>query len=251
MTHWMILLVLFGSPLAFGGLVEGPHGAAGDSQTSSSVLSAHRPQEARSIPEPLPLPVGADAVVPMSFTTVTVRTDKHGAPHVLTQQVTRTSDRLRLIPNGSNKEWLFERNPVDPRRVSGYLTDHSARQILVYQESDLRNRQQFRGWADVLMMRFDLQQLAGLRRTDESSTIGGVNTVRYVGPSDVDGIAEVVWSERLLLPLHLTIRRSGVVTTSRIERLAAVVEVAQLTDPRSRFPEYDVLDIADAGDHRP
>jgi hypothetical protein len=115
----------------------------------------------------------------------------------------------------------------------------------------LRNRQQFRGWADVLMMRFDPQQLARMKRTDQPHTVGGVSTVRYRGASGSAEVAEVVWSETLLLPMHLTVQESGVITTSRIEQLTAAVDMTELGDPRGRFPGYDVVDIADAGEHRP
>ena len=115
---------------------------------------------------------------------------------------------------GTDKEWLFERNPVDRRRVSGYLIEHGARQILMHQESDLRHEQQLRGWADAFMMRFDPTVLARLRRTDQHDSAFGATFTRYVAADmNADGVVEVWWSEAQLLPLRQQVRQRGVLIT--------------------------------------
>lgn len=196
------------------------------------------------------MPASANDVPPMVFTVVTTRTDEHGTRRVSKQTVTRTIDRIRLVPDGSQREWLFERNPVDPRRISGYLIDHRARQILVHQESDLRNREQLRGWADAWFMRFEPRQLSGMRRTKETVAIGGATFARYIGGGASGEAEEVLWSDRYLLPGQLTFREAAVVTISRIENLKFPSRTPDLGDPRALYPQYQVLDLADVGDDR-
>ena len=53
------------------------------------------------------------------------------------------------------REWLYVRNPIDPRRVSGVMIDHETRVLVTYEESDLRNARGIRGWLDVLALGLD------------------------------------------------------------------------------------------------
>ncbi len=201
--------------------------------------------------EPPPMPPEAAAVPAVRFRLVTDRTDELGTRRVSEQTITRTANRIHLAPNGSPREWVFERNPVDPRRMSGYRVDHQARQIVIHQESDLRNREQLRGWADVWFMRFDARQLASMRRTEETQVIGAFRFVRHTSTGEVAGeAAEVLWSDQLLLPGMLVYRQSGTTTTSRVDALEVLADTPELGDPMGLHPEYAVLDLADVGDHR-
>jgi hypothetical protein len=202
------------------------------------------------IPEPPALPDGADSLSPVRFTVTTTWTDARGQRRTV-QHVTRSVDRVHLLMEGTRKEWLFERNPVDRRRVSGYLVDHDARQILAYQESDLRNEQQLRGWRDALLMRFDPGSLSGLQPSNENTSVFGWTFSRHLAPAGAqDGVVEVWWSDQLLLPLRLTVRERGVMTTSTIDRLAVPASLVVLDDPRVRFRGYASLDVTDSRERR-
>ena len=202
------------------------------------------------IPEPPSLPEGAGMLPPMQFTVTTTWSGPQGR-RATTQRVTRTVDRLHLQMHGTDKEWLFERNPLDRRRVSGYLIDHGARQILMHQESDLRNEQQLRGWADALMVRFDPAALARLRRTGEHDRAFGAGSTRYVaGDMKADGVVEVWWSDALLLPLRLHVRQRDVLVTSVLSQLETPAGLTMLTDPRLRLAGYEVLELADSHERR-
>jgi hypothetical protein len=160
-----------------------------------------------------------------------------------------------MVPEGGSEEWLFEQNSVDPRRVAAYRINHSKRQILVYDESDLKNRMHIRGWADILTMRFPATMLESLRPTREREHVSGVTFERYVRrEAEAQGVVEVWWSEALLLPLSLTLEEGGTRTTSRLEGLLTDVPDTDLTsrlaDPRRRFPGYEVLEASDLSDHR-
>ena len=72
--------------------------------------------------------------------------------------VTRTSDRVH-VRLSATREWLYVRNPLDPRRVSATLVDHTQRVIISYEESDLRNALGIRGWLDVITLDVDLATL--------------------------------------------------------------------------------------------
>jgi hypothetical protein len=231
-----------------------PSEAAEAVEYTPPVPPTRTPGPPPAIPDPPPVPARADALPPLRFTVTTTRTDAQGQERAV-QRVTRTSDRVHLLMEGTRKEWLFERNPIDRRRVSGYLIDHEARQVLAYQESDLRNEQQLRGWRDALLMRFDPESLRGLQpsthRDSAPESMFGATFTRYVaGDPTRDGVVEVWWSDALLLPLRLTIRHRGVTTTARVDRLEAPGALEVLADPRTRFPEYASLDVTDSRERR-
>ncbi len=151
---------------------------------------------------------------------------------------------------GGRQEWLFVQNAVYRDRVSGYLIDHSARHIRLYEESALRSLMRIRGWSDVLMLRFDPAALSALRDTGERRNAGGSTFARYIATESTgDGVVEVWWSETLLLPLSLTVREAGSTVTSVVSHLTSDADAAPLTDPAVRFPPYDSVDAADAPDH--
>lgn len=203
------------------------------------------------VPDPPPVPPAAEALRPLTVTLTTVWERPHGRRQETTQVVTRTTDRVRLALEGARKEWLFERNPVDRARVSGYLIDHASRQILVHDESQLQSGQRLRGWADILMMRFDPQVLGTLQATSERKTFDEEVFAQYVAADrHRPGVVEVWWSDALLLAQRLVVRESDTVITSTITKIDRAIERSALVDPRLRFPGYDVTDPGDAGDHR-
>jgi len=200
------------------------------------------------IPE---VPNEANDIVPVTFRLRSTLAVPGRPRRVTTQLVTRSASRVRLVLDGGRREWLFERNPVDARRVSGWLIDHYSREILVHQETDLRSEQQVRGWADVLMMRFDPVQLRTLRPTGEAKQVDGLVFNRHVASDrTARGVVDVWWSEAGLLPLLMTVRGSLGTTTSTIEAMDRRVDLACLADPRTRFPGYEVIDVVDARDRR-
>jgi hypothetical protein len=207
---------------------------------------SRRPPPPAAPPE---LPARASELPPATFEWVVVWEGPDGARGSTTQSVVRTAERMLMVADGGASEWLFERNPVDTRRVSGYLVDHDRRRVLLHDDSDLRNRLGLRGWSDVLTLGFDPGALADLRATGEVRSAGGLAFERYVGPQpEAPGVVEVWWSDRLLAPLLLKVSDGGVLRTSRLERLDAHVQAAALADPRQRFPRYELLDVADAHD---
>lgn len=205
------------------------------------------------IAEPPPLPEGADALPSIRFSVTTTWVTAEGRRRSV-QRVTRTTDRIHLLMEGTPKEWLLERNPVDRRRVSGYLIDHQSRQILAHQETDLRGEQHLRGWADAVMMRFDPSALPALQRTSHTDVVFGATFTRHVAPDRAgDGVLDVWWSDALLLPLRLTIRERGVIVTSAVDAIQRAEHpetVAVLSDPRARFSNYEVLDVSDSRERR-
>ncbi|MGE3884969.1 MAG: hypothetical protein AB7H81_00920 [Vicinamibacterales bacterium] len=211
--------------------------------------SAPDPPDAAPVPA---VPANADAIDPIAYTLVTTWQGGPAGKRTTEQDVTRTRTRAHLVLDGGRREWLFERNPVHPDRVAGYLIDHDAKEIHVHHDSDLRSTLHIRGWADVVMMRFDPKVLSSLRETGERRTVAGAEFRRFVaGPDAGMGVVEVWWSEALLLPLASTSRESGSVTVdAMVERLSNEIDSAVLADPAVRFPAYEVLDASDARDHR-
>lgn len=211
--------------------------------------SAPDPPDAAPIPA---VPACADAIDPIAYTLVTTWQGGPAGRRTTEQHVTRTRTHAHLVLDGGRQEWLFERNPVHPDRVVGYLIDHDAREIHVHHDSDLRNTLRLRGWADVLMMRFDPRVLATLRETGEQRTVAGAEFRRFVAAPDAGlGVVEVWWSEALLLPLATRSRESGSLTVeATVKRLSKEIDPAVIDDPAVRFPAYEVLDASDVRDHR-
>lgn len=220
-------------------------GAGGDAIELPERISPPAPD----VPQPRGLPASARDVVPIAITMTSALQGPDGQRGSTTQVSTRTADRVHVALDGSRREWLFEQNPVDEARACGYLVDHEARQILVYDDSALRNEHGIRGWADVWSMRFDPAALDGMKATGESTFVGGERFVRYVAPDPgQDGTVEVWWSGRLALASRLVVRHAGRVMSSTVTRIDRDVQAGVLEDPRRRFLGYAVVDPADAGD---
>jgi hypothetical protein len=212
----------------------------------------------RSSPPPPPaptvpaVPAAAESLAPITYTLVTTWDGVAGGRRRIEQQVTRTRDRALLIVDDGTREWYFERNPVHPGRVSGWLVDHEARRILAHDESSLRTMLRIRGWIDVLTMRFDPAALEGLADTGTERTVAGETFHLFrASPQPPTGVVEVWWSDGLQLPLELVTRESADVTaTARVLGLTTDVDMSVLASPQQRFPGYRVMDAVDAGEHR-
>lgn len=104
------------------------------------------------LPPPAPppsLPPGADAVTPQTIRLMVTALAQGRAIRSARQTVTRTLDHVHIaLADGT--EWLFERNPIDHRRVSGFAMLHSARVIVAYSDTDLRAMLGITGWGQVL-----------------------------------------------------------------------------------------------------
>jgi len=212
----------------------------------------------RSSPPPPPpsavpaVPAAAEHLAPITYTLVTTWDGMAGGGRRIEQRITRSRDRALLIVDAGAREWFFERNPVHPDRVSGWLVDHEARRILAHDESSLRTMLRIRGWIDVLTMRFDPTALNALADTGTRRTVAGetFRLFRASGQSPT-GIVEVWWSDGLLLPLELVTRESADVTaTARVLGLSTEVDASALASPQQRFPEYRLMEAVDAGEHR-
>lgn len=229
------------SPGVRTGAVQAPGTTPGD----LPVLAVPDRRKPDAPPKPPPeLPAGADRVAPLTLETLVRRQPRRGHVQTLRQVVTRTSDRIH-VRAGDGREWLFERNPRDPRRVLGTVVEHAARSIVVYDESDLRNLQGVRGWAQVLALGYDIEALKTLRRTAQSRTIAGVRFTKYAAAGSRSAEPELWWNDDFILPgAFVTADRLGA-TRFSIVRLRSGVDASLLRPPTSRFPAYQVLDLAD------
>ncbi len=196
------------------------------------------------------LPAAAEHISPMVLT-VTTRWEESGKSlRTLRQTVMRTRDRVRVALDGTEREWLFLQNPVDHRRVTAFLIDHKSKHILVYDESDLRNAQGVRGWLDVLTLTLDSRAVNALRDTGRREIVAGLEFVEHVrdtaSGTGTDGIVDVWWSESHLLPLRFSVRDGRVLAISEVQIGLAPIDESVLAAASVRFPQYAVVDIADA-----
>lgn len=169
-----------------------------------------------------------------------------GAAHVAQtrQTISRTTERLHLRADDT-REWLFRRNPMDPTRVSASLVDHRSRVIVIYDESDLRQRHGHRR----LGPRPDAWNRSGAAQGPDThgpaAHDGGIRFARYVGHRQDNSPSEIWWSEEYALPQTVVTKAGAGRTTFSIARISPGVNAEMLRRPTERFPEYDVVDLAD------
>jgi hypothetical protein len=211
---------------------------------TAPVLLAKTPADMASRSSEPALPSTLGALSPLTATLIVRRQSTSGRVAPGRRIVTRTADRLHVtLPD--RREWLFERNPADPQRVSALLTDHTARVIVVYEESELRNWEGIRGWADVATFGVDLQLLPALRPTSLVRTRAGLRFEQLTAVDGATPVREVWWNADHFLPISLTIATSDGTVSQVVESLRLDVETGVLLSPTHRFPGYRVADLAD------
>ncbi|MQA28526.1 MAG: hypothetical protein GEU82_01635 [Luteitalea sp.] len=208
------------------------------------VQPARRSSDAPLMP-PEPLPPAAHRITPMAFDIVVRSRSQAGASTITRQRVTRTAERIH-IDDGAGREWLFERNPVDPRRVSGSAIYHAAREIVVYQESEVRNTLGISGWADVLMPGIRAGQIREMKPTRQARTIGGLRFVRFTALDPRGATKEAWWNEDEVLSAGVVSSSGAMSVEMSLERLIAVVQPELLRAPAMRFPSYRQIDFPDS-----
>jgi hypothetical protein len=149
-------------------------------------------------------------------------------------------ERIHIASDGK-REWLFEQNARDARRISGWLTDHVHHVIIRYEESDLRIAMGLRGWVDMLALGFDPAQLHGLVATGDVRSVDGLAFVRYASPAGI----ERWWNAHHLLPIHVTTSDGRGTSTLHVVRIRRGVDQALLEIPARRFADYRVVDLAE------
>jgi hypothetical protein len=198
-------------------------------------------------PPPPALPPGADAIIPLTLDVTIHRQTPAGRSHVLRQTITRTPARVHVAPS-EGPDWLYERNPTDTRRASGFLIDHAARTIVFHSDSDLRNMLAIAGWAHVNALGFDAGLLAGSKPSDDARTIDGIPFTRF------DIVAggqsqNVWWNAEQSLPAAFVKRDHDGSIRYSVERIRRAIDENVLRPPASRFPDYRNVDLADWLEH--
>lgn len=194
-------------------------------------------------PTPPALPAGAGRVAPLTLEATVRRQSSDGTVQTLHQTISRTSDRIH-VATSEGREWLFERDVRDRRRVSGFVVDHSSRAIVAYDESGLRAALGIRGWAAALMLGFDAGRLAELAPDGQTRSMGGVRFDRYTTMRAGAVALDVWWSDSQILPADFTTADATGVTRFSIKSVRPDVDAALLRSPHSRFPAYRLVDPA-------
>ena len=199
-------------------------------------------------PGPPPsVPAAAEAIKPLTVTAVVRRRSTHGRTESSRQTITRTPNRIHIAAS-DGREWWFERNPIDPRRVSALLVEHSARVIVLYAESDLRMRLGIRGWADVLAPGVDIDVLRSYERPGQARTVSGIRFERYAERTRDASLTDVWWSDDQLMASGFTLKDDQGSTRFAIERVRNGADAALLALPETRYPQYRVVDLANWSD---
>jgi hypothetical protein len=223
-------------------------GSVAAQRTAQDEISVHAPvlpiRRAPDAPPAAPpaLPASAERVTPLTFEMTVQLKPGAGPAQSVRQTVSRTADRVHVAAR-NGREWLFERNARDPRRVSAFLVDHTSRAIVAYQESDLRMMHGIRGWADVLALGFDMDRLRTFKRERDTRTVGEIRFGRYTSAEGAK-VEEVWWSDEQLMPMLFTTTDSGGSSQLSVERVRREADGKLLRPPDARFPTYRVFDLA-------
>lgn len=194
---------------------------------------------------PPDLPAEALTLRPLTVE-VTGRPVSLDGPDARVQRVTRTVDRVH-VQVSPTREWLYVRNPIDARRVSGVMIDHGQRVLVTFEESELRNAVGLRGWIDVLTFGFDTATLVDMEATTESRVADAVAFRRFTARRSTDAVVEVWWNREDLLPLEVVVREpnGAAATPLAIQAIRGSVDQTLLRSPVSRFPTYREIGYAD------
>jgi hypothetical protein len=214
------------------------------SDVTAPIMPARRLAPAASSSPP-PLPAGADGVRPVTLTLAIRKTATGRSAATIRQTVTRTADRVHVAAVGRGPEWLFERNSVDPRRVSGHFVDHKTRTIVFYSDSDLELMLGIPGWAHVVTLGCDNPPATtGTAPAPASSKVVSGFAFHRV-PSAARGNAGAWWNTDQVLPAECT--RTDADGTARLTLVSASpnVDTARLQPPTARFPSYRAIDLAE------
>lgn len=188
---------------------------------------------------PPPLPPGADRVSPLTLE-LRLTTGAGKRAHTRGQTVTRAFDRVH-VATATGVEWLFERNPVDPRRVSASAVHHAEKAIVVYSESELRMALGIPGWAHVLTMGVDAPSVTETA-SRQARTMAGMQFTRTTG-AGAGGPGRLWWNADQLLPLEYGAADGS--TSLAVVRITAGADPTRLAAPEARFPGYRVVALAD------
>jgi hypothetical protein len=238
----LFLVLLFSRPGA--DLVSAAQHVAASGDEALALFPPAR-READAPPEgPPDLPPGAERVTPVTVQAVIHRQLFTGEARTLRQTVHRTVDRV-YVESSAGREWLFERNVRDPRRVFGWAIDHTARVIVVYDESDLRAALGLRGWFGVFTMGFDPGSLADMKASGRTRSLERIAFAHYTAGREDAALREVWWSDDQILPSEFVTADASGSTRFSLESVRIGVDAALLEAPPTRFPTYRVFELAD------
>jgi hypothetical protein len=183
-------------------------------------------------------------VTPVTVEALIRRQPLAGEARTMRQTIHRTADRIH-VASSAGREWLFERNVRDPRRVFGWAVDHASRVIVVYDESDLRAALGLRGWANVLTMGFDPESLSDLKASGRTRSLEGIAFAHHAAAREDAEIREVWWSDDEIFPCEFVTADAAGSTRFTVESVRVGVDAALLQPPPTRFPAYRVFELAD------
>ena len=191
--------------------------------------------------EPPAVPAALQAPIELTVELET-KVQRPGGTSTRRENVARSAGRVNIRLDDGQVEWLFVQNPVDPRRVSAQLVDHRQREIIEYDESELRMNGIARGWADVAGFGIGPDVIARLEPTGQSERRFGFDFVELRPPAGAAGNA-VWWSQEAALPLRVS--GASAALSRDVRSVERGVDPTRFVEPRQRFANYGVIAVAD------
>lgn len=161
--------------------------------------------------------------------------------------MSRSDERVHILQQGGEQEWLFVRNPIDSAHFSATHTLHHERELVDYSLMDLQLSEIATQWDSIACFGIAPADIAGLQPTAETRWAFGLEFRRFVQARDAgsERQVELWWNEEQALPLRLStpLRNGALVLETTAIRLQADAQL--LRDPALRFPDYASFDVSD------
>ena len=217
-------------------------------EASSNAFAIPSARAASHPPPPFSLPALQPRLLNPPALTVDVETRHVGrrGERPARKTVTRTAERVHVSLGANGVEWLFVRNPADPRRMSGTMLDHARKSVVEYDESEMRNGGLGRGWADVVALGVEPEALGELVSTGKRQVLSGIEFAQRARPTESHArVKELWWSDEAALPLRVVVDDGPTATEVVVRAVRREVDPLLLRDMHDRYPGYAVIDIAD------
>ncbi len=229
---------------------ETPSASAPFFRRASAKPSPDEPTDRKyGAPPPLPdVPAAMDQIRPLR---ATARIERRIGDRVMHSELvfTRSTNRAHVDFKSREQEWLFMRNPVDDRRVSGMLIDHHGHVVLEYPQGDLVDAGVANGWAEVVSLGVPLDIFEKMVATGKSKTLDGIVFNQYLRkehqPSKTGTPEEIWWSREYYLPLKIIKTTQHGRWRQELTHIRFDIDRNVFKAPLERYPRYAVSDNAD------
>ncbi len=166
------------------------------------------------------------------------------------KRISVTRSAKRVLVRTPEEEWFFEQNAADPRRADGQRIIHHRKLILGYSEADLVDAGLGRDWAHLVTLGVGTETLLRMRSVGFAQ-VNGIQCEAFVASDPTLTLQEVCWNHRGRYPVRLRVGSGDDSQTHIAVEVSENIDEAQTAPPRTRYPDYTLIDLADWREESP